>query len=302
MAQRFEHVVERRKKTDNPQMESAAPKLENLTLLQRLHQLEQENQELRLQLQTANEHSELLTEELAQSKQRMMQEISERDLAEQQLRQLQHTIEQDREDQELMVQAITEHSDELDQHWQGVVAAAENEALTDGLTRIANRRHFDRRLAHECQRAVRQRFPLGLAMIDVDHFKLYNDHTSHTDGDACLRRVADTLSSSCRRATDFVARYGGEEFAVIMSGSTLEQAETSIERLLQAIRARSITHPASPTAPYITLSVGLSWAETGSGVTPEQLLSHADQLLYAAKHSGRDQMCFGHFEVKRDDD
>jgi diguanylate cyclase (GGDEF)-like protein len=162
----------------------------------------------------------------------------------------------------------------------------------DGLTGIANRRYFNAVLRREWRRARRQGQPLALALVDVDHFKPYNDSLGHQAGDLALRRVADTLAGTARRAEDLVARYGGEEFAVILPGIDEEGALVLAERLRLAVEKLALPHPASPVAAVITVSVGVACQLPGSATSadPEELVREADALLFAAKASGRNQV------------
>jgi diguanylate cyclase (GGDEF)-like protein len=160
---------------------------------------------------------------------------------------------------------------------------------TDGLTGLANRRHFDRRLQEEWQRSARHGTPLALLMIDVDHFKRYNDHHGHLSGDDCLRAVAQALLGCARRSSDLVARYGGEEFAVLMPHATVEEAQAQAQRCIDTIAFAALTHGDSPLAPVVTLSIGVARIEPGfdATISPMRLLQQADLALYRAKHAGR---------------
>lgn len=162
----------------------------------------------------------------------------------------------------------------------------------DGLTGIANRRHFNAMLRREWRRARRQGQPLALALVDVDHFKPYNDSLGHQAGDRALQRVADTLAGTARRAEDLVARYGGEEFAVILPGIDEEGALVLAERLRQAVESLGLPHPASPVARVITVSLGVACQLPGCAAwaDPEELVREADTLLFAAKASGRNRV------------
>jgi diguanylate cyclase (GGDEF)-like protein len=162
----------------------------------------------------------------------------------------------------------------------------------DALTGIANRRYFNAVLRREWRRARRQGQPLALALVDVDHFKPYNDSLGHQAGDLALRRVADTLAGTARRAEDLVARYGGEEFAVILPGIDEAGALVLAERLRLAVEELALPHPASPVAAVITVSVGVACQLPGSATStdPEELVREADALLFAAKASGRNQV------------
>ena len=176
-------------------------------------------------------------------------------------------------------------------HLQLRALTAELHALgnRDPLTGIANRRALDERLAQEWRRAARQQQALALLMIDVDHFKRYNDHYGHLQGDACLRQVAQALAAALPRSSDLVARYGGEEFAVLLPGSSLEAAAALGAKVCAVVRALAIAHAASDTATQVTVSVGAAGA---AGLQPvEALLARADRALYAAKSAGRDRVC-----------
>lgn len=166
-------------------------------------------------------------------------------------------------------------------------------ANTDALTGAANRRQFDEMLQREWDRARRSCEPLSLLMVDIDHFKLFNDHHGHQQGDACLRLVAQTMMSLVNRPADLVARFGGEEFVVLLPGTSETGTQHVADMLVNGVSQRRITHGASPTAPHVTVSVGGS---TWLGVPPEpgiklpqasDLLGCADAALYEAKRAGR---------------
>ena len=163
---------------------------------------------------------------------------------------------------------------------------------TDALTGLANRREFDRRLAEEFSRAVRHALPLTLLILDIDHFKLYNDHYGHLAGDACLREVATLLRECASRPSDLVARLGGEEFALLLPHQAGGQAWQVAQRCLQAIETARIAHAASPVAAHVTASIGA--AEWSDGMQDaEALLKAADEALYAAKRQGRRRVELG---------
>lgn len=157
---------------------------------------------------------------------------------------------------------------------------------TDALTGIANRRRFDAALIREWQRAARTRLPLSLLMIDVDHFKAFNDRCGHQRGDNCLRRVARGLVDAVGRPSDLVARYGGEEFVCMLPGLDEAGASAVAARLLDTVRACGIAHPGAP-AGRLTISIGVATTSVFSG-NPDALVALADRLLYAAKDAGRD--------------
>lgn len=158
-------------------------------------------------------------------------------------------------------------------------------AATDGLTGLANRRSFDTDLKAAMTRASLTGEPLSLLMLDVDHFKCFNDSHGHLAGDECLRLVAAMLREQCARMSCQPARYGGEEFAVIMPNATRHQAETFAARLLAKTIDLDLTGIASAAEP-LTISIGIATADGGADDVRE-LVARADQGLYAAKQAGR---------------
>ncbi len=163
---------------------------------------------------------------------------------------------------------------------------------TDAMTGIANRRRFDAALAREWRRCRRAGAPLSLLMIDVDHFKAYNDYCGHPQGDACLRELAQVLVEAIGRPGDIVARYGGEEFAVLMPEVGAAGALAVANKLTAALRQADIAHPRSPAGPRLTISIGAATAKNLTG-EPASLVEFADRLLYAAKAAGRNQVAVG---------
>jgi len=163
-------------------------------------------------------------------------------------------------------------------------------SATDGLTGLANRRSFDSYWTQEWQRAVRQGTPLAVIMLDVDHFKAYNDHYGHQQGDACLRALGDILRATIRRAGELAARYGGEEFVVVMPGATAEKAHETAQSILLALRAEHLPHASSPVAPVVTISLGVAAGLPGIHDDREHLIKAADVALFEAKHQGRNRV------------
>jgi len=156
-------------------------------------------------------------------------------------------------------------------------------AIVDPLTDLANRRRFDEVLEAEWNRCSRNRKHLSMLMIDIDHFKAFNDHHGHLAGDECLRRVARTLSEAARRPGDLAARYGGEEFALLLPETGPKAAAVLAENTRREIEALGIPNPASPNGSVITISVGWGGlAPDGTG-DPEVLIATADEALYRAK-------------------
>jgi len=163
-------------------------------------------------------------------------------------------------------------------------------SLQDSLTSIANRRHFDEFLMRECQRAKREQTFIALILLDVDFFKLYNDTYGHVAGDECLRQIGSTLRGIVKRATDLVARYGGEEFALILPQTDKTGAVKVGERILVEVKKLAIRHEMSSVDEFVTVSIGITATIPGTDFTPEMMVMAADQALYQAKQSGRNQL------------
>ena len=164
-----------------------------------------------------------------------------------------------------------------------------SQTFADGLTGIANRRHFDVAMEKEHRRAKRGGAALSLLMIDIDHFKAYNDHYGHQKGDQCLIQVAAGLAGMLKRPCDLMARYGGEEFAVILPELDLDQAG----RIAETLRARAlelaIPHERNGDVPYVTVSIGVTSQRPEAPVDIEALIGAADRALYEAKNEGRNR-------------
>jgi diguanylate cyclase (GGDEF)-like protein len=168
-------------------------------------------------------------------------------------------------------------------------------ATTDSLTGVANRRQFDELLEREWLRARRAAQPVSLLMVDVDHFKLYNDLFGHPKGDDCLRRIAQALRSACKRPADLVARYGGEEFVILLPQTPRYGAEYIAQQVLESVAALGIFHEDSQTTHYVSVSVGIACLDDVSAGWGTQVLKAsdlvlaADKALYSAKNAGRAQ-------------
>ncbi|MET3109024.1 diguanylate cyclase (GGDEF)-like protein [Oxalobacteraceae bacterium GrIS 1.18] len=167
---------------------------------------------------------------------------------------------------------------------------------TDGLTGIPNRRKFDEVLSNEWKRAMRSNQPLVVALIDVDWFKKYNDHNGHLAGDDCLRSVANILKAKIRRSSDLVARFGGEEFAIISPGINKANAIEMANIICKAIAEANLPHTMSPFG-MITVSVGVALIVPTATTPPETLIQAADEALYHAKDSGRNQVVCAEIDV-----
>jgi diguanylate cyclase (GGDEF)-like protein len=165
-----------------------------------------------------------------------------------------------------------------------------SQTFSDGLTGIANRRHFDVALEKEIRRAKRAGTPLSLLMIDIDSFKPYNDSYGHQQGDDTLVKVAGTLAGMLQRPLDLIARYGGEEFAVILPELDAAHAAHLAEAMRQKIYDLDIPHKSAAGYDRVTVSLGLATHASDQGLDPAALLGAADRALYTAKHAGRNRL------------
>ena len=165
-------------------------------------------------------------------------------------------------------------------------------AIEDGLTGLANRRRFDERLREEWSRAYRERTSLALLMIDIDHFKAFNDAYGHPAGDECLHTIAGILADEALRSTDLAARYGGEEFAMLLPNTDAEGCARIGERIRRALREVAIAHGRNLPSGIVTASLGGAVCRPGAerSAGPASLVDAADRALYAAKDGGRDRL------------
>jgi diguanylate cyclase (GGDEF)-like protein len=161
------------------------------------------------------------------------------------------------------------------------------QSTTDGLTGITNRRRFDEVLGVEWLRAARNSSCMSLMIVDIDHFKRFNDHYGHVAGDECLRQVAALLQACARRAGEIVARYGGEEFVILLPGAGLAQAEDLARLCLDGIARIALPHASSPTADHVTFSIGIAHVFPSASGQPAALVNAADTAMYRAKMGGR---------------
>jgi diguanylate cyclase (GGDEF)-like protein len=164
-------------------------------------------------------------------------------------------------------------------------------ARTDPLTGLANRRQLDETLERECRRADRSHAPLSLLLLDVDHFKSFNDQYGHRAGDECLRAVSNVVKTFGRRPGDVAARYGGEEFAVLLAPAPDEGAWSPAEALRQAVQDLGLPHAGNEASGVVTVSIGVATVHPqNQPVTPKMLIERADKMLYEAKRQGRNRV------------
>lgn len=167
--------------------------------------------------------------------------------------------------------------------------ALQEMAFHDGLTGVFNRRYFDEVLHAEWRACAREGKVIAVLLLDIDHFKLYNDTYGHLQGDECLKHVATELQNRFKRPRDFVARYGGEEFVALLSDTDEKGALHKANEVVQAIAAMHIKHEKSPVQPYVTVSVGVAVVTPNLVDLPESLVQRADAVLYEAKSTGRNR-------------
>ncbi len=161
--------------------------------------------------------------------------------------------------------------------------------VTDSLTGLANRRFFNEFLNREWLREQRHQQPFSVLMIDIDHFKKYNDHYGHLEGDVCLQKVAWALQSGLCRASDVLARYGGEEFVAVLPNTDEHGAAELAATFHTRVQELALPHSESPVSPIITISIGIASVIPNRSLSPSQVVAMADEALYRAKQAGRNQ-------------
>ncbi len=160
----------------------------------------------------------------------------------------------------------------------------------DGLTGLKNRRRFDEYFLLASRHAARERSWLSLLLVDIDHFKRFNDTYGHLAGDDCLRAVARVLAANAQRPLDLAARFGGEEFALVLPDTELDGGAEVARKILSEVEALGIAHERSPVAPHLTVSVGLAACQPERDIPCIRLIEEADRALYQAKELGRNQL------------
>jgi len=164
-------------------------------------------------------------------------------------------------------------------------------SVTDELTGVYNRRYFNENLEKEWRRAIRSKDNISLIMMDIDFFKLYNDHYGHLKGDECLCRVAKALKGAVKRPGDMMARYGGEEFVALLPRTELLGAMNVAKVMRQNVEHLNIPHDKSGITDHVTLSFGISTIQPRKDIKSTVLIRAADAALYKAKEGGRNQIC-----------
>ncbi|MGR5094427.1 GGDEF domain-containing protein [Vibrio maritimus] len=167
--------------------------------------------------------------------------------------------------------------------------ALQHQANEDGLTKLFNRRYMDDKLTELIQWHGRHQMPLSVILMDVDHFKAYNDNYGHTEGDQCLINIAQFLDVMFIRSGEYVGRYGGEEFVILLSKSDVHEAEENAARVKDGIVSLNIPHEFSQTSDRVTLSLGVYSTIPNGNESLSELYESADKLLYQAKRSGRNR-------------
>ncbi|SFU84729.1 diguanylate cyclase domain-containing protein [Pseudoduganella namucuonensis] len=163
--------------------------------------------------------------------------------------------------------------------------------LTDALTGVANRRSFNEAMDNEWRRCTRSETPMAVIMIDIDHFKNYNDAYGHQAGDLCLQQVSAAMKRCAGRPPDMLARYGGEEFIILLPQVGGDGAEVVAKRILEEVAALRLPHAASSVSDRVTVSMGVASVQPSEDIDPSALIRAADALLYRAKETGRDRYC-----------
>jgi diguanylate cyclase (GGDEF)-like protein len=192
---------------------------------------------------------------------------------------------------------LSEKSQKLDEAYEELRDANEklqHQANTDPLTGLANRRHFNKLLAHEYKRCIRGKQPLSVLMSDLDNFKAFNDHYGHLEGDDCLKAIADVFKQVFGRSTDVVSRYGGEEIVVVLPDTDQDEALRLAETLRKSVEALQLPHAGNSQYEIVTISVGCVSLIPNVTESVDSITQKADKALYQAKEQGRNRVCLYH--------
>lgn len=261
-----------------------------LTLRELVATITRQKEDLEIALMTAIEHGDAIEEQLQEVNKELHLHLGARKEIEGRLQTMVANLSRQKEDLELLVDTVASHGDQINDQMHQHLTSIELLARADSLTGLWNRRTFDETLEKEWQRSLRKHTPLALLVIDIDHFKRYNDSFGHHAGDECLIEVAKVLSSMARRGTDLVARYGGEEFVILLPDCDVIEAGAIADETRERVSRLAINNPESSTG-HITLSIGVAACLPGQGDRTVQLFELADSSLYQAKHEGRNRVC-----------
>lgn len=253
-------------------------------------QLERQIRDLEITIQIMAEHGSLVEAELQTTNKKLQLEIRERKQAEARLQMLAAAISQRNLDLEIILDTLREHGDAIHDQWYAKIQEAKHLADVDSLTQIPNRRRFDEYLKEQWQIMAERQAPLAMILSDIDCFKQYNDTYGHLLGDTCLKHVAQALQDTIVRHDDLVARYGGEEFAAILPETDLLGAIAVATKIQAQVQQLQLPHARSSVSHYVTLSMGVASIIPSLDQSPLTLVAAADQWLYVAKQSGRNQI------------
>ncbi|MFK5984885.1 MAG: diguanylate cyclase [Pseudomonadota bacterium] len=259
------------------------------TLTQLVATIKLQKQDLEIALYTAIEHGDAIQNELYQVNKQLNSEIGERNNIELKLQSMVLNLNRQKEDLELLVETIATHGDEISSQMEQQLSSVEQQVMTDALTGICNRRCYDKTLEKEWHRNARNQTPLSMLVLDIDHFKNYNDSLGHLSGDACLKQIATALTNIPKRCEDTIARYGGEEFIVLLPQSDINNATNLAENIRKTIENLAIKHPDSISS-VVTFSIGVATVIPDSKLKPSTLFDKADTQLYIAKYNGRNRV------------
>lgn len=261
-----------------------------LSLRELIVTISRQKEDLEIALSTAIEHGDAIEEQLQEVNRELKTHLGARKEIEGRLQSLVANLSRQKEDLELLVDTVASHGDQINDQMHQHLNSIELLARADSLTGLWNRRSLDETLEKEWQRCQRNRTQLALLVIDIDHFKNFNDSFGHQAGDECLIKVARVLSSMARRATDMVARFGGEEFVVLLPDCDLIEAAAIADEARERVSRLAMDNPGTTTG-HITLSIGAAACRPDQGGSTEALFESADTALYQAKHAGRDRVC-----------
>lgn len=259
-------------------------------LLKMVEIVTRQKDDLEIALTMAIEHGDAIEQELLEINQALTDEVRERIDAEKTMDSLVAKLSRQKNDLEVLVETIADHGDEINAQMEEQLFSIEHLAKTDGLTGLWNRRTFDEQLELEWNRNLRSDDILGLLLLDVDFFKKFNDSLGHQQGDKTLQAIAAILKGMTKRSGESAARYGGEEFVLILPNTSIESLEFVAGQILQKVNALAIPHPGSSFG-HVTVSIGIAVSHVDACRVSEDLVKMADESLYRAKQSGRNQFC-----------